>query len=284
MSKLFEVFNSHDGRGCGKWEHYPEIYEKHLERFVGKEVTIFELGVCKGGSLQVWKKYFGEKANIIGVDVDPYSKYEEEQIKVYTGNVLDFKLWQEIVEKHGQPDIIIDDASHIQQEVIQAFSMLYPALKDDGVYIIEDTHTAYRGNFGGGITSPLNVVSIFGRLVNDVNNHFIEEAYTSTLMDIKSMHFYNSMIVLEKEWTEKPKPLFFGDERYKNEMTKDEQTPMQINTHVSAEQALQESRPSSKSYTNDEWQNIKEGFMENSQEPEEKNIQSYDKDLFKWNV
>lgn len=295
MTKLFDVFESHNGRGCGKWDNYPEIYEKHLEKFVGKEVTIFELGVCKGGSLQVWKKYFGEKANIIGVDVDPYSKYEEEQIAVYTGNVLDIELWKNIVERHGQPDIIIDDASHIQQEVIAAFSLLYPALKDGGVYIIEDTHTAYRGNFGGGVTSPYNVVSIFGRMVNDVNVHFIEEPYTRSLIDVKSMHFYPSMLVLEKEWTESPKPLFFGDERYKNEMNRDEQTPMQINPHSNQEVTQQSSdvpaSDSYKSYTEQEWKKIKEDFMrdDESNQSNQSNQFSQQKetnqeDIFKWNV
>jgi hypothetical protein len=283
MGKLSEIFNNHDGKGCGKWEHYPDIYERHLEKFVGKEVTVFELGVCKGGSLQVWKKYLGEKSKIIGVDVDPYSKYEEDQIEVYTGNVLDQNLWMEIVEKHGQPDIIIDDASHIQQEILQAFSMLYHSIKDGGVYIIEDTHTAYRPNFGGGITSPLNVVSIFGRLVNDVNTHFIEEPYTNTLLDLKSVHFYNSMIVFEKEWMEKPKPIFFGDEKYKNELTDDKKT-MQISTSnkdFPVDNLEKNVKDQNDLNDSNDWKRV----SPNSSDIKQKNpTNTFDEDIFKWNV
>ncbi len=32
---------------------------------------IVEVGVDNGGSLKMWKKYFGERAEIHGIDIDP---------------------------------------------------------------------------------------------------------------------------------------------------------------------------------------------------------------------
>src|SRR4051812_8731031 len=43
------------GPGVWKWLHYFDIYHRHLERFVGKPVTIVEIGVYSGGSLSMWR-------------------------------------------------------------------------------------------------------------------------------------------------------------------------------------------------------------------------------------
>ena len=51
--------------------HYFEIYHRHFERFRGRPVTVLEFGVNQGGSLQMWRDYFGRKAAIHGVDIDP---------------------------------------------------------------------------------------------------------------------------------------------------------------------------------------------------------------------
>ena len=38
-----------------KWFHYFDIYERHFERFRGKNPTMLEIGVFGGGSLAMWK-------------------------------------------------------------------------------------------------------------------------------------------------------------------------------------------------------------------------------------
>src|SRR5262249_46695873 len=67
------TFYAHNGRIAQKWHHYLEIYERHFEhlRATAPAVRILELGVSGGGSLQLWRKYFGPAARIVGIDIDP---------------------------------------------------------------------------------------------------------------------------------------------------------------------------------------------------------------------
>src|SRR6478735_7675915 len=90
MNDLEQHFRSNTGRLIHKWDHYFEIYERHFSRFRGTEVVVVEFGVSHGGSLQMWKKYFGPKAKIIGIDINPACKaLEEEQIEVIIGSQED---------------------------------------------------------------------------------------------------------------------------------------------------------------------------------------------------
>ncbi len=110
MGRLLDYFEANQGRVIHKWVHYFDIYERHFERFVGDEVNILEIGISHGGSLQMWKHYFGEKANIVGVDIDPRCKsFEEERIKVLIGDQGNRNFWTSIKSSLPQFDIIIDD-------------------------------------------------------------------------------------------------------------------------------------------------------------------------------
>ena len=63
-SILWDYFNNNEGYRIHKWKHFFDIYEAHFSRFRGMEIVIVEFGVFHGGSLQMWKHYFGEKARV----------------------------------------------------------------------------------------------------------------------------------------------------------------------------------------------------------------------------
>jgi hypothetical protein len=71
MNDLEAFFRRHDGRLLHKWHHYFEIYDRHLARFRGKPVCLVEFGVSQGGSLDMWRHYFGREAQIFGIDINP---------------------------------------------------------------------------------------------------------------------------------------------------------------------------------------------------------------------
>ena len=52
-----------------KWVHYFEAYERRFARFRGTPVVVLEIGVKDGGSLALWRQYFGESARIFGADL-----------------------------------------------------------------------------------------------------------------------------------------------------------------------------------------------------------------------
>jgi hypothetical protein len=130
---LLYMFETHAGRQIDKWSHYLDIYEKHFARFRGKSPRVLELGVDHGGSLQLWKRYFGPGAEIIGVDINPVSVFEEPGI-----NVLVYDQCNPEFAKLGPWDIIIDDGSHNPEHQIKSFENLWPRCQ--GVYLIEDCH------------------------------------------------------------------------------------------------------------------------------------------------
>ena len=71
---LWSDFLTNDGRVIHKWKHYFPIYERHFRDYVDKPVTFIEIGCGEGGSLQMWKRYFGPHARIIGLDIDPAAR------------------------------------------------------------------------------------------------------------------------------------------------------------------------------------------------------------------
>ena len=56
------------GKITNKWTHYFPIYEKHLAPWRNKSITFIEIGVSQGGSLQMWQRFFGPMATIVGVN------------------------------------------------------------------------------------------------------------------------------------------------------------------------------------------------------------------------
>ena len=212
--KLSNVFYEHTGRNSGKWKHYFDYYDRHLERFIGKQFTLLEIGTCYGGSLQIWKKYFGPNVKIIGIDIDPRTKFEEPQIYTEVGSQSDPEFLATILNRYGTPDVIIDDGSHIQNDVMSSFISLYPRLNDGGVYVIEDTHTSLWSGYNGGIKNPNNFVEIASRFAMDVNREFAEEHYVTSIPDLKEICFYNSMIFIEKQKTLKAEPCYVGTNSY----------------------------------------------------------------------
>ncbi len=129
-----------------KWEHYFDIYDHLLSRLYGKDINFVEIGVQNGGSLEVARKLFGEKSKILGVDIDPNCRRLETAgvaDKIITGSQIDERCIDEIVDFMPGIDVLIDDGSHVQSHMILSFISLFPAIAENGVYIIEDTHTNY---------------------------------------------------------------------------------------------------------------------------------------------
>src|SRR5215470_10204031 len=122
---LWSDYLTHSGRPIHKWTHYLPVYERHLARFVNQTSTLIEIGVSKGGSLQMWKRYLGPFAQIVGIDVDPACReLTESQIAVRIGDQGDTAFLQNITDEFGVPDIVIDDGSHVMKDISASFDFL----------------------------------------------------------------------------------------------------------------------------------------------------------------
>jgi hypothetical protein len=200
MSNLWGSFLNHEGRVAQKMTHYFPAYERHFSRYVNRPVVFWEIGVGEGGSLQLWKRYFGPYAQIVGLDIRDKSKFEEDQIAIRVGDQADPAVLQGLLDEFGSPDVLLDDGSHVMSDIEATFRFLYPRLARDGVYVVEDLHTAYWPDFGGGLRAPGSFIEIAKDFIDALNADHAKGAvspteFTATTL---SMHFYDSMVVFER--------------------------------------------------------------------------------------
>jgi hypothetical protein len=202
---LYGDFLGTQHRHIHKWHHYFAVYERHFERFRNQHVTVFEIGVGEGGSLQLWRRYLGPFAVIVGIDISPVSRQvEEDQVYVRTGNQTDTAFLATVLAEFGNPDIVIDDGSHIQSDIATTFDFLFPYVAKNGVYLVEDLHAAYWPNEGGGLRHPDSFIERAKGFVDQMHAEYTWAHYVggalprSALGDrVRSIHFHDSVIVFE---------------------------------------------------------------------------------------
>jgi len=214
MNDLEKYFTENTGRLIHKWNHYFEIYDRHFSRFRGTDVHIVEFGVSQGGSLQMWKKYFGPDCKILGVDINPHCKdLEEDQVEIVIGDQGDRKFLKSIANKIPRIDILIDDGGHRMRQQINTFEELFPHIDKKGVYLCEDLHTSYWPGFGGGYGKRGSFIEYSKDFIDYINAwHSMSKklSVTEFTESVHSLHFYNSILVIEKRVIEKPCELKTG--------------------------------------------------------------------------
>src|SRR6185369_13635192 len=140
---LSAYFFANTGRLMHKWHHYLDIYHRHFRRFRGRSPVVLEIGVYHGGSLQMWREYFGPGTRIVGLDIDPRcAALAEDGIEILIGDQADRAFLAEVRRRHPHVDIVIDDGGHGMQQQIVSFEELYPHLQPEGIYLCEDMHTS----------------------------------------------------------------------------------------------------------------------------------------------
>jgi demethylmacrocin O-methyltransferase len=117
--------------GTDKEGHlYCEHYEAHLGHLQHEAIRLCEIGVLAGASLLMWQAYFTE-AEVIGVDIAPEVHLNGGRIRTIVCDVKDWK-------PSGGFDVVIDDGSHADEDILVAFEHLWPLVQPGGFYVIED--------------------------------------------------------------------------------------------------------------------------------------------------
>lgn len=206
---LAEIFYSHSGRRVHKWEHYLEIYHRHLERFRGQPITLLEFGVKHGGSLQLWREYLGPEARLIGVDIDPRCKsFEDDRTEIFIGDQGDKTFLLQVAERIGPVDVLIEDGGHHPHQQLATFRVFYPRMRENGCFIIEDLHTSYWPSYSGGLRRRGTFMEFAKSKVDQLNAwHSREDGFAPTRFTrtTHSMHFYDSVVVFERGRVRRPR-------------------------------------------------------------------------------
>ena len=157
---LRAYFNAHhQGPGVWKWDHYFDIYHRHFSKFRGRKMTVLEIGIYSGGSLPMWREYFGTGCTIYGVDIQSEClAYENAFTHVLIGDQADPRFWAKVTQSLPRLDVIIDDGGHTYAQQKTTLECLLPHMSPGGVYVCEDVHG--EGNrfaaFSFGIVDELN--------------------------------------------------------------------------------------------------------------------------------
>ncbi|MGH6912055.1 MAG: class I SAM-dependent methyltransferase, partial [Phenylobacterium sp.] len=167
---------------------------------------MLEIGVSQGGSLGMWRSYFGPEATIFGVDVDPAcAERFDPPNQVRIGSQDDPAFLRSVVSEMGGLDIVLDDGSHVAPHQETSFRTLFPLLATGGLYIIEDTHTAYWPTYDGGYRRRGTAIELAKVLIDDMHAfyHGRPEVLASR-SEVGAVLIFDSIIVIEK--VDRPRP------------------------------------------------------------------------------
>jgi SAM-dependent methyltransferase len=188
--------------GGHKWLGYFQVYDRELGRYHGKQPRVLEIGVYKGASLLLWRRFFGDGATIVGIDIDPACiafNAPEHGIHVEIGDQGDPSFLQAVIEKHGPFDIIIDDGSHVASHQIASFNSLFlNGLKETGIYFVEDLECMYWGNTDGYRDASITSVEFFKMLIDIQNSIFEDYSYNDFAVHIPGTRTQYQVVALAK--------------------------------------------------------------------------------------
>lgn len=215
MNPMRSYFDANRGPLLNKWLHYFDIYDRHFARFRGREIVMVEIGIYHGGSLGMWKSYFGPQATLVGVDINPRAlKFADEQVTVVIGDQSNRDFLRSLRERYPRIDVLLDDGGHSMEQQIATFEELYDAVAEDGVYMVEDTHTSYWPEYGGGLGADGSFLEYTKRLVDQLNAWHVREwndrDKSAFARSAWSLSWYDSIVAIEKRPKDPPEARMTG--------------------------------------------------------------------------
>lgn len=189
--------------------HYDAEYARHFEPLRDRPIRLLEIGIGgygakgRGGhSLQVWRDY-GPGWAVAGVDVEDKSFLDGGRIRTFVADQGKPDELMAIHDAAGPFDIIIDDGSHRQPDILTSFRTLFPVLRPGGIYVIEDLETAYRPDYGGcdgALTAGCNAVSLVASLIDGLHHPFWHgRAASPAQKSVRSVHVSKELVFIYKQ-------------------------------------------------------------------------------------
>jgi len=204
MESMRQIFDSLHNKLIHKWDHYLEVYDLYFNKYRGKEVHVLEIGISQGGSIELWKKYFGDSLHLYGVDINPRCKeLEENGVTIFIGEQEDKDFLRRLKNSIPKLDILIDDGGHTMLQQIITFEEMFSHVKDDGIYLCEDTQTSYMYPYHGGYKKKNTFIEYSKNFIDYLHawhsenkrklniNEFTRSAY--------GIHYYTGMVIIEKK-------------------------------------------------------------------------------------
>jgi hypothetical protein len=195
--RLYRLFKQ-GSRLSLKVDSYFQVYERLLARYVGQPIVFVEVGVLHGGSLFMWREYFGPQARIIGVDFNPGARqWEAHGFEIHIGDQSSEAFWAEFYRRVGPVDVLLDDGGHTNRQQIVTAAMAFEQVRDGGLVIVEDTHASYLREFAN--PSSRSFMAFAKSVVDAVNSRFtrLRRSARPYWRRVHAVSFYESIVVFE---------------------------------------------------------------------------------------
>ena len=203
-SPLFGFFAANRaGSPIDKWVHYFPIFERHLERYRGTPARVLEIGVYRGGGLELLRHYLGPEAHLVGIDIDAQAvQAVANRYPVEVGDQEDPEFLRLVAERHGPFDVIVDDGGHRMRQQIVSVQTLFPLLAEGGTYIVEDCHTSYWDEYAEPEPGAMTFIQWLKERIDDLHAYHYssaEQLETPWQTSLAGLHLYDSVAVLDKQ-------------------------------------------------------------------------------------
>ena len=196
-----------------KLSTYFNVYDQLLSKYRDKSIVFLEIGILDGGSLFMWRDFFGPQARIIGVDLNPEAKkWEEEGFEIFIGDQSSAEFWENTLNTTGKLDIVLDDGGHTYEQQIMTTESVIPFINDGGVIIIEDCHTSYMKKFG---FKKLSFINYTKYLIDNINKRYVEFNSKTSEKRVWSIQFFESIVALHINFyaTSIPSEVIFNQDK-----------------------------------------------------------------------
>ncbi|MEL6420182.1 MAG: class I SAM-dependent methyltransferase [Pseudomonadota bacterium] len=216
MGPIEQLFWSTQGAAVDKWHQYLPVYDRHFAPYLGRAPRFLEIGVQNGGSLALWRRFFGPEATIFGIDINPdCAQLDGKDGSVRIGSQADPGFLRDVIDEMGGVDIVLDDGSHMMTHVNASFRVLFPLLADQGIYMVEDMQCAYWSAFGGAKRRRETFVRTAMSLVDDMHHWYSQVPidHPGLAENVSGVHFYDAILVIDKAPLTQPARTMIGDKR-----------------------------------------------------------------------
>ena len=196
MNRIIKFFKSSPKYSI-KWSNYFDTYDNLFKKFINKKITFVEVGIGNGGSLFMWRKFFGKKAKIIGIELNPEAKkLEKFGFQISIGDQSDPRFWKAFYKKYGKIDILLDDGGHRNIQQITTFMESFNHIKPNGKIVVEDTHTSFMKKKGFKNPSNYSFINFSKLIVENMHrrNPMIPKKLNKLSQKIESIIYYDSIV------------------------------------------------------------------------------------------
>jgi hypothetical protein len=181
MESVDTIFAKYNTDKNNRGHNYSRQYEDLFRKYRDLPIVYLEIGIFEGESLKAMREVFKNAKCIIGIDINPNcKKYEDldRNIFIEIGDASSEDFIRSVISKYKNFDVILDDGSHINKDVIKSFEYLFPYVSNEGLYVVEDTHTSrMSGYVNNSYPNQMNYFTKFIPALNIVDEKWCADPF-----------------------------------------------------------------------------------------------------------